>query len=133
MFCKMLFSKKNSQNWEGNNCLSLIIKATGLQFVTFLKKTASQVFSENFAKYLVRFECQKQPFADVLQNWCSLKFRKIERKTSGLEFLFSKVTASNLIWKETPAQLPSCKFYEVSKNTFFIEYLQAAASGIYFK
>ena len=34
---------------------------------------------------------QKQPFTDVLQNRCSLKFSKIRRKTNTLESLFSKV------------------------------------------
>ena len=44
---------------------------------------------------------QKQPFADVLQNTCSQKFRKILRKTPVLEFLFNKVTglSSNNIAK----------------------------------
>ena len=34
---------------------------------------------------------QKQPFADVIQNRCSQKFRKFHRKTSALESLFNKV------------------------------------------
>ena len=35
---------------------------------------------------------QKQSFADVLQNRCSLQFRKFHSKTPVLESLFNKVT-----------------------------------------
>ena len=38
------------------------------------------------------FTLQKQLFTDVLQNWCSYKFRKFYRKTPVLESLFNKVT-----------------------------------------
>ena len=34
---------------------------------------------------------QKQPFLDVLQNRCSSKFCKIQRKAPMLESLFNKV------------------------------------------
>ena len=34
---------------------------------------------------------QKQPFADVIQNRCSQKFRKFHRKTPALKSLFNKV------------------------------------------
>ena len=36
--------------------------------------------------------------------------------------------ASNFIKKETLAQVFSCEFYEISKNTFFTEQLWATAS-----
>ena len=35
----------------------------------------------------------------------------------------SRPEACNFIKKETLAQVFSCEFYEISKNTFFIEYL----------
>ena len=38
-------------------------------------------------------ECQKQPFADVLQNKYSQKFRNIHRKTIVLKSLFNKLEA----------------------------------------
>ena len=42
------------------------------------------------------------------------------------------VQAFNFITKETLAQLFSCEFCEISKNTFFTEHLWATASaGIY--
>ena len=37
-------------------------------------------------------------------------------------------SACNLIKKETLAQVCSCEFCEISKNTFFTEHLRAAAS-----
>ena len=40
--------------------------------------------------------CQKQSFAYVLQNRCSLKFRKFYRKTPVLESLFNKIAAAAL-------------------------------------
>ena len=39
-------------------------------------------------------------------------------KTPGPEFLFSEAEASNFIKNETLAQVFSCEFWEISKNTF---------------
>ena len=39
--------------------------------------------------------------------------------------------ACNFIKKETQAQIFSCEFFEISKNTFFIEHLWATASEAY--
>ena len=39
---------------------------------------------------------QKQPFADVLQNRCSYKFRNIHTKATVLESLFNKVAGIRL-------------------------------------
>ena len=41
------------------------------------------------------------------------------------------VQAFNFITKETLAQLFSCEFYEISKNTFFTEHLWATASDFF--
>ena len=56
---------------------------------------------------------------------CSQKSRKIHRKTPVPE-----PQACNFIKKETLAQAFSCEFCEISKNTFFIEHLQATASAL---
>ena len=40
-------------------------------------------------------------------------------KTPGPEFLFSEADASNLIKKETLAQVFSCEFWEIAKGTSF--------------
>ena len=37
--------------------------------------------------------------------------------------------AYNFIKKETLAQVFSCEFFEISKNNFFTEHLQATASA----
>ena len=41
---------------------------------------------------------------------------------------FNKVEAFNFIEKDTLAQVFSCKFWEISKNTFFTEHLHTTAS-----
>ena len=51
---------------------------------------------------------------------CSYKFHKIHRKTPGPETLFLK--------KQSLAQVFSCEFCEIYKNTFFTEHLRTAAS-----
>ena len=59
---------------------------------------------------------QKQPFANVLQNRCSEKFRNIHGETPVPESL-------QLYQKETPTQVFSCENCEIFKNSFFIEHL----------
>ena len=44
--------------------------------------------SDTYAMFSI---IQKQLFEDVLQNRCSLKFRKFQRKTSVLESLFNNI------------------------------------------
>ena len=56
---------------------------------------------------------------------CSLKCYKIHRKTHAPE-----PPAYNFIKKETLAQVFSCEFCEISKNTFPTEHLWATASVI---
>ena len=51
------------------------------------------------------------------------KFRKIHRKTP-----MPGSKACNVIKKETLAQVFSCEFCEISKNTFFAEHLWTTAS-----
>ena len=61
---------------------------------TSLKRTPSLMFSYENIYENVFFHCiisHKHPFADVLENRCSYKFRKIHRKTLVLESLFDKV------------------------------------------
>ena len=54
----------------------------------------------------------KQPFADVFQNKSNLELEQ----------------ACNFIKKETVAQVFSCEFYEIFKNTFFHRAPPVAAS-----
>ena len=44
-------------------------------------------------------------------------------------FLIKLQASCNFIKKESLAQVFSCKFCEISKNTFFTEHLWATASG----
>ena len=59
---------------------------------------------------------QKQLSEGVLWKRCSKKFRKIHKKTPAPKK------------KETLAQVFSCEFYEISKNTFFYRTPPVAAS-----
>ena len=58
--------------------------------------------------------------------YCSEKFHKIHRKIPVPESLFNK----NLFKKEALAQVLSCEFCEISKNTFFREHLWTTAPDI---
>ena len=53
---------------------------------------------------------------------CSQKFRKTHTPVP-VSFLIKLQAGCNFIKKETLAQVFSCKFCEISKNTFFIEHL----------
>ena len=56
------------------------------------------------------------------------KFRKIHKKAPVSESFFKVANvARNFIKKETLAQVFSCEFYEVSKNTYFIEHRRTTA------
>ena len=77
-------------------------------------------------------EIQKQSFADVLQNKCSLEFRNVDRNTAVLEPLFYKVgalKACNFIKKKLQHRCFSVKFSKFSK-TFF---LQNTPGGYFWK
>ena len=65
----------------------------------------------------------------VLRN-----FTKFTAKHLCQSLFFNKVVAQacNFIKKETLAQVSSCEFYEISKNTFFIEHLWTTASKCVF-
>ena len=65
-----------------------------------------------FAKFTGKHLCQSLFFNEVVLN-----------KVAGS-------LACNFIKKEALAQVFSCEFSEISKNTFFIEHLRAAASNI---
>ena len=71
------------------------------------------------------------------KNSCSYKFRKTHIKTPVPESLFNKVAglspatllkkrlceSCNFIQKDTLAQVFSCEFCKIFKNTFFTEHL----------
>ena len=63
----------------------------------------------------------KKVFLELLQN-------SQESTCSRVSFLIKKAEACNFVKKETLAQVLSCDFCEISKNTFFTEHLQTTAS-----
>ena len=74
---------------------------------------------------------QKQPPEAFCKKMCSWKSHKIHRKTPVPETFFNKELLKKRLWpqacnfikKETLVQVFSCKFCEISKNTFFIEHI----------
>ena len=76
----------------------------------------------------------KQPPDVFRKNKCSLKFRKIHRKTLVLESPFNKVAglkAHNFIKKEAPTQVFSSEYSEIVKNnTYFEEHLWKTTSKL---
>ena len=58
-------------------------------------------------------------FLEILQN---------SQENACARVSFNKVRACNFIKKEALAQVFSCEFCEISKNTFFTEHLWANAS-----
>ena len=74
---------------------------------------------------------QKQPFADVLQNKCSWKFRKFHRKTPVLKSLFNKVAAlkaCNFIKKRLQHKCFPVNIAKFFKNSLFYRKPLVAAS-----
>ena len=61
-----------------------------------------------------------KPFADILQNKRSWKFRKFHRKAPVLESLFNKVAGSRpvTLLKRGSNKSVSCEICEIFKNTF---------------
>ena len=68
---------------------------------------------------------------------CSVKrgilrnFAKFTGKHLCQSLFFNKVAACNFTQKETLAQVFSCEFCEISKNTFSTEHLQTTASEFF--
>ena len=74
-----------------------------------------------------------QPFANVLQNSSSYKFPDIFKKIFALESPFNmpEVTclmAYNVIEKQTPAEVFSCEYHKMFKNSFLYGTPPVAAS-----
>ena len=67
-----------------------------------------------------------KPFADILQNKRSWKFRKFHRQAPVLESLFNKVAGSwpVTLLKRGSNKSVSCEICEIFKNTFFREPLR---------
>ena len=73
------------------------------------------------------YNTQKQPFADVLKNKCSKKFRKFTWNHLCLSLFFNKVAGWG--FKKRLWQVFSVNFAKTFKNTCFLEHLRTAASN----
>ena len=122
-FIISIIKNQNTQN----NQFYLIFVYTIPRHVTDVKKKASRkslkVVSATFL--LLCFVCLKeyllkQPPEVFCKKRCSQKCCKIHRKT--------QAQACNFIKKESLAQVFSCEFCEISKNTFFTEHVRTTAS-----
>ena len=70
------------------------------------------------------FECG----LEAVTRWCSVKKEFLKILQNSPENTWEAWEACNFIKKETLAQVFSCEFCEISKNTFFTEHLWATAS-----
>ena len=86
-------------------------------------KARQETYGRTVSSGTVNSECwQKQPFADVLQNRCSIKFHNIHRKTPVLKSPFNKVTglkACNFVEKKLQYRFFSVKFAKFLRTIFF--------------
>ena len=72
---------------------------------------------------------------EVVAQTCSVKKVYLEISQNSQENICARVSfliklACNFIKKETLAQVFSCEFCEISKNTIFTEHLWTNASGV---
>ena len=91
----------------------------------------------NNLQYLVPFSPQGPCFRSNYQG-CSVKkgvlrnFAKFAEKHLCQSLSFNKVAgACSCFKKETLAQVFSCKFCEICKNTFYTEHVWAIAFGVW--
>ena len=87
-------------------------------FVTLMRVT--------FLREICRSSHQR---SSIIKVFLEISQNSQENTCARVSFLIQlQASACNFIKKETLAQVCSCEFCEISKNTFFTEYLRAAAS-----
>ena len=92
----------------------------------------------NYVIFMLCFCCDRSSRPDVFCKKGVLRdFTKFTGKHLSQSFFFNKVAglscrpkACNFIKKETLAEVFSCEFYEISKNTFFYRTPLVAASAV---
>ena len=146
-----------SQNSQENTCarVSFLIKLLDSAWNFIKKETLAQVSSCEFCEVsknnfftqhlrttasvmMLLMTSSNDQFRSSHQK-CSIKkgvlknFTKFTRKHLWQSFFFHKVVGWGLlIEKETLAQVFSCEFCEISKNTFFTEHFWTTASVNYY-
>ena len=92
----------------------------------------------NYVIFMLCFCCDRSSRPDVFCKKGVLRdFTKFTGKHLSQSFFFNKVAglscrpkACNFIKKETLAEVFSCEFYEISKNTFFYRTPLVTASAV---
>ena len=114
----MAFSKEFF-SVTADNVKNLPWKINNIQYFLVLSKLTALYFQRE--RFL--WECQKQPFAGVLQNMSSEKFRKLCMTIPVSQSLYNQVAdlrlGLQLDYKEIPTQEFSCDTCEIMKNIFF--------------
>ena len=119
-FLRMIFCRTNAI------LLLFCLLFFGQIIERFLNNTFLYVESIIFAVF------QKQLFADVLQNRCSLKLCNSHRKQLCRIFWVNKVAglrAGTLLWKRFQHKCFPVNFLKVYKKIYFVEDFRAAASA----
>ena len=100
-------SIKRTKNWNCN--VEILDWFFSTHFLEFLHKSLN---------YLIEEFTQR----------CSVKFRKIHKKTLVLESLLQALRPVNLL-KKTLTKALSCEFCEIIENTYFVEHLRTTATA----
>ena len=90
-------------------------------FVSFFKKTSQYIFH-----YFSLYSCREAATKGVL---CKKVFSEISQNSQENTCARVSFLINFFIRKETLAQVFSCEFCEISKNTFFTEHLWTTASS----
>ena len=96
--------------------------------------TQWQVYESVRNKSVRKYKCTEAATGGVLQEKAFLEMlQNSQENTCARVSLLIKFLAEacSFIKKKTQAQMFSCEFWEISKNTFFTEHLWATASEVY--
>ena len=114
----MTFSKEFF-SVAADNVENLPWKINNIQYYLVLSKLGALYFQRE----RLLWKCQKQSFADVIQNMSSEKLRKFCMKIPVSQSLYNQVAdprlGLQLDYKETPTQEFSCDTCEIMKNILF--------------
>ena len=119
-----MVSLKNSQNFEEN----ILLSSGGTTPV--LQNTCGRLLLSLLVVLYRSFMNIQKESSGVLQRGVLINFTKFTGKQLCQIFVFNKIVGLSLqlYQNETLAQVLSCEFYEVSKNTFVIKKPLVAAS-----
>ena len=96
-----------------STCKDFLSRACAIHNLHLPKICVEECESFRLASSEIEWFVQKQSPEAFCKKRCPKKFRKIQRKTP---------EPCNFTNKQTLAQLFSCEFCEISKNTFFTEH-----------